>query len=31
MDSNINSLEKIRNNAIDMLIERKYDKNIKVT
>ena len=26
MDSNINSLEKIRNNAIDMLIERKYDK-----
>lgn len=28
MDSNIASLEKIRNNAIDMLIERKYDKNI---
>jgi DNA-directed RNA polymerase subunit H (RpoH/RPB5) len=27
MDSNIISLEKIRNNAIDMLIERKYDKN----
>lgn len=26
MDSNISSLEKIRNNAIDMLIERKYDK-----
>jgi DNA-directed RNA polymerase subunit H (RpoH/RPB5) len=25
MDSNINALEKIRNNAIDMLIERKYD------
>tara|TARA_E500000178_G_C16687657_1_gene602245 strand:- start:31 stop:528 length:498 start_codon:yes stop_codon:yes gene_type:complete len=28
MDSNIISLEKIRNNAINMLIERNYDKNI---